>query len=190
MRAKGVSPDFPFATELDETALAIAKGLMKLKAQQKSPLALIGSLIRGSSAKPRPELLKRLGLDQRKDLKGKLMRALVAGTSRFGAILRRGFVAWNQGQAGTRGIRAESPSRPGFHTVASKLRARRAAHWNQVAALICRCAGGRPQALRRALTCFSKARSVPELMSSQPACTVSGAGGMVRSTALPSTEPQ
>ena len=190
MRARGVLPDFPFATDLDETALAIAKGLMKLKAQQKSPLALIGSLIRGSSAKPRPELLKRLGLDQRKDLKGKLMRALVAGTSRFGGILHRGFVAWNQGQAGTKGIRAESPSRPGFDTVASKLRARRAAHWNQVAALICRCAGGRPQALRRALTCFSKARSVPELMSSQPACTVSGAGGMVRSTALPSTEPQ
>jgi hypothetical protein len=34
VRAKGVSPDFPFATDLDETALAIAKGLIKLKAQQ------------------------------------------------------------------------------------------------------------------------------------------------------------
>jgi hypothetical protein len=29
-------PDFPFGTDLDETELAIAKGLMKLKAQQKS----------------------------------------------------------------------------------------------------------------------------------------------------------
>ena len=48
-RAKGVLPDFPFGTDLDETELAIAKGLMKLKAQQKSPLALIGSLIRGRS---------------------------------------------------------------------------------------------------------------------------------------------
>jgi hypothetical protein len=35
-RAKGVLPDFPFGTDLDETELAIAKGLMKLKAQQKS----------------------------------------------------------------------------------------------------------------------------------------------------------
>ena len=67
-------PDFPFATDLDETALAIAKGLMKLKAQKKSPLALIGSLIRGFSAKPRPELLKRLGLDQPRDLKEKRKR--------------------------------------------------------------------------------------------------------------------
>ena len=78
-RAKGVLPDFHFGTDLDETELAIAEGLMKLKAQQKSPLALIGSLSRGLSAKPRPELLKRLGLDQPKDLKEKLMRALLAG---------------------------------------------------------------------------------------------------------------
>jgi hypothetical protein len=35
-RAKGVLPDFHFGTDLDETELAIAKGLMKLKAQQKS----------------------------------------------------------------------------------------------------------------------------------------------------------
>jgi hypothetical protein len=37
------------------------------------------ALIRGLSAKPRPELLKRLFLDLPKDLKEKLMRALVAG---------------------------------------------------------------------------------------------------------------
>ncbi|MCX9156324.1 hypothetical protein OPU71_09345 [Niveibacterium sp. 24ML] len=78
-RAKGVLPDFPFGTDLDDTELAIAKGLMKLKAQQKAPLALLASLIRGFGAKPKPELIQRLGLDQPKDLKEKLMRALVAG---------------------------------------------------------------------------------------------------------------
>lgn len=78
-RQRGLLPDFPFGTDLDATELALAKALMKLKAQQKTPLALVGSLIRGLSANPRPELLARMGLDQPKDLKEKLMRALVAG---------------------------------------------------------------------------------------------------------------
>ncbi len=76
---RGLLPDFPFGTDLDATELTLAKALMKLKAQQKSPLSLVGSLIRGLSATPKPELLARMGLDQPKDLKEKLMRALVAG---------------------------------------------------------------------------------------------------------------
>ncbi|MBB4013719.1 acetyl-CoA hydrolase/transferase C-terminal domain-containing protein [Niveibacterium umoris] len=78
-RQRGVLPDYPFGTDLDDTELAVAKALMKLKAQQKTPLALVGSLVRGLSATPRPELLKRLGLDDPKNLKEKVMRAMVAG---------------------------------------------------------------------------------------------------------------